>query len=186
MVCQRNPTLERLEIHPPKIKHLITFMALEALLLPMCAFCAFGIDSLRAHLIGYIGLVFFGVGGAFGILGILRRSWSFALTAQGIEFAARDPKAPPRLVLWTQIEEMGVFSIKGSKMVGIRLFPQENQATVQPGNKVAALWTHGLKTLNRGISGYDVSLSWASMDRSAEATLALIAPYWRAATNPRD
>ncbi len=114
-------TLDRLEIRPPKFKHAAKLLALEAFLLPASCFAAFEAERLSVRLAGILGILFFGVGGVAALYVILKRTWSFAITNEGIEINGNTLGYQVSKVPWQDIEDVGIATVRKQKMVGIRL-----------------------------------------------------------------
>jgi hypothetical protein len=65
--------------------------------------------------------VFFGLGGLAGLYSTLSRSWSFALTHDGIEVNGNNFGYKVTLIPWDDVDLIGIATIHRREAVGIRL-----------------------------------------------------------------
>jgi hypothetical protein len=112
---------ERIEIRPPKLMKVARFLALEVFLVPACVYAMLSGDRIEIRLFGLIGVAFFGLGGLCALYMMLSRTWSFALTDEGIQINGNSLGYKGSLIPWQDVEQVGIASVRGQKMVGIRL-----------------------------------------------------------------
>jgi len=178
-------SLQPVELRPHRWRKAFAFVVLWA------AFTAIGVLALASGdwFVGVLTVGFFGVGGLIAMPQAFRRR-SIYLDAHGIEI--RQPVATIKLP-WSEVEEVGLVDLQpwrlwSPKMVGLRV--RDPDAVTQqisrgrgPGPAVrnrSAL--RALQRGSRGLSGYDVGLSWIDRDRSPEKLVELIERYRAAAS----
>jgi hypothetical protein len=106
-----------IEIHPKATRNAIKLGFLCAIM----TFYSVGLfegKNPKGTLIGLIGILFFGGGGSYGILRILRRRVPLILTSEHLE--QRYPEGSA-YIRWRDVEKIGAVSLSHNKMVGIRL-----------------------------------------------------------------
>jgi Protein of unknown function (DUF2982) len=89
---------------------------------------------------GLVGLAFFGGGALYGIPRMLRRQVPLALTPEGLEQRYPEGNA---CIPWSDVEAIGLVSMFGTKMVGLRLTSYDRYM----GRMSPALAAHLTKTL---------------------------------------
>ena len=92
------------------------------------AFCVsgfFGILSgdIKQILAGFLGLIFFGGVGFFGVSQILKRPITMILDQEGLK---QITPYGTSLICWQDIESIGIGRIYGNKMIGLRLRTYDN------------------------------------------------------------
>ncbi len=177
-----------------------------------------------APFVGLLAIIFFGGGGLWAIPKLLRRQVSMRLTGEGMQQCYEQGTTH---IPWRDVEEVGIMSMFGNKMVGIRLNTYDRYLGEMSPSLAEFVTRHlpYLKLLARATSllavpaslglwsklqghdlsedlrnfgaignlaesllwsrsryGYDIALSWAELDRSAEDFVALLEGYRTAAS----
>jgi hypothetical protein len=180
--------------------------------------------SAGAVFVGLLAILFFGGGGLWAIPKLLRRRVSMRLTGEGLHQCYEQGTTH---IPWRDVEEVGITSMFGNKMVGIRLKTYDRYLGEMSPALAEFVTRHlpYLKWLARATSllavpastrvwskleghdvsedlrsfgatgnlaesllwsrsryGYDIVLSWAELDRSAEDFVALLEGYRTAAS----
>jgi hypothetical protein len=169
--------------------------------------------------VGLLAILFFGGGGLWALPKLLRRKVSMRLTGEGLHQCYEQGTTH---IPWFDVEKVGIISMFGNKMVGVRLKTYDRYlgemspalaefmrrhlpylkwlaraTSLLPVPASTGVWSRleghdvseDLKSLGavgdlaelllwaRTRYGYDITLSWAELDRSAEDFVALLEGY---------
>src|SRR5205809_1280388 len=133
------PVADRLEIKPNAGRNAVILILLCSLF-SIGGFFLVATGEPKAVAAGLLSIVFFGGGGLIAIPKMLRRKVSMVLTREGMEQINPYGKS---FIRWIDVEKLGVVSVHGSEMVGIRL--RSYDAHLQ--SMSPELMEHFLKTL---------------------------------------
>ena len=109
---------DRLEIRPKTVRNaILAGLGCTVFTIAGAAMMYAG-ESVEEFFGGLLGVVFFGGGGLYAIPKLLRRTVPIVLSPQGIEQRYAEGTT---LVIWEDIEDIGIVSLFGNKMAGVRL-----------------------------------------------------------------
>jgi hypothetical protein len=196
----------RFEVRPSRGANAVKLIVLCGLMTAASGFALAAGDDLVTRACGALGVAFFGGGGVYGIWTMARTPWTLAFTPDALEirFDKHVARAP-----WADIEAVGMAHLHGQRMPSIRLSRYDRYfASHSPAAMAAFLRRMGAMkwaaratfaaTLeaslvdharahsaadylraNRALTGYDISFSWAQLDRPAKRFAALLEQEWR-------
>jgi hypothetical protein len=197
-----NSSLPVVEIRPSKAGKLIAFVALDILLTGACVGMLF---IPAGEIFGLVGILFFGVGGAYAVWRMSRhRGPTFVLGPDGLTFCMVPGHAR---IPWSDVEAAGVMRVASTEMAAIRLkrydgylssLTPEGAAQAARGGwimKASAIAVGHLVQENslldfaerRGLAesmawnrenfGFDIGFSWGQLDRSKDEFVVLLQGY---------
>jgi DUF2982 family protein len=109
---------DRLEIRPKTVRNAILGGLGCAAFTIAGGAMMYGGESVEEFFGGLLGVVFFGGGGLYAIPKLLRRTVPIVLSSEGIEQRYDEGTT---FISWEDIQDIGIVSMFGNKMAGIRL-----------------------------------------------------------------
>ena len=155
--------MERLEFERSRLR-LAGILSLSPILVATSYFCTTLEDPPYARVVGWIGVVFFGLA-AIPIIGqIVRGGVAIVLSAEGIE----DARLGVGLIPWRDVSQVWVAKVRSSRFVCIRLVHRETYVTRLPTQKRVIAW------VNRSMGFGDLAISFQGLRPGIDEALAYI------------
>ncbi|MFL6728970.1 MAG: STM3941 family protein [Sphingomicrobium sp.] len=119
------------------------------------------------HLIGWSSIVFFGACAVVGIRRALDTGPQLTISAQGIQWRPWSQDTIP----WREIRDVSVWEFRRQKAIVLVLYHPEQYPSSSLAGKLASV--------NRGLTGGDISISLTGLDKSFDEAFAAIGKFRR-------